>query len=263
MTDLSNPLHIIVSRPNNRADSLIAQLNALATQNIPLKISGCPLITIADYFDLDWQDVEPIKLCDFNGVIFISGNAVENAKTRLSDDNWHQLLKSPLYAVGQQTADILQSSFDQQTTNPTIKFPQQMNSEGLLAMPELLDLQDQLWLTVKGLGGRETLSEGLKKVGARVVELHVYQRKLPDLIAQKRIASYTQFAPIWIITSLQALNNLWRILEQETKNCRVIVSSNRIAKEANRNGFNVVAQSFDATDKQLLLCVQQFIQDFA
>jgi len=272
MTDyldqLPNAQSIIISRPNTRVDGLVAQLNELSTQNLPLKIITCPLIDIADYFD--WQEVEPkvepVNFANFDGVIFISGNAVKHAQARLSEENWTQLIKSPLYAIGQQTADVLQSSFEQMTNKPIVKHPQQMNSEGLLKMPELINTQGQQWLIVKGLGGREKLKIGLQQAGAKVAELHVYQRKLPGLMAQKQIASYNQLtpdqtAPIWLITSLQALNNLWRVLNKDSKNCQVIVSSDRIANEANKKGFKIVAQSIDATDKQLASCVKQFIQD--
>ena len=46
----------------------------------------------------------------------------------------------------------------------------------------------QSWLIVKGLGGRDKIKQGLVSAGAKVTELAVYQRKLPDLLAQKQIA---------------------------------------------------------------------------
>jgi len=278
MSDYCKPLHFIVTRPNNRADRLVEQLRSLSTLNRPLHATNCPLISIADYFDLDWHNLESIELSKFNGVVFISGNAIENAKIKLSFDNWLKLIQSPLYTVGRQSADVLRSALnetssenngsDQTTVLTPIKFPQKMNSEGLLAMPELTNIGGQLWLIVKGLGGRETLKTGLQERGAKVLELNVYQRKLPDLVAQKQITSYNQLtpcrpAPFWLITSLQALDNLWRILKQNPENCQVIVSSDRIAENAVEKGFKVVAQSLDATDNQLLQCVKQFIQEFS
>lgn len=258
---MSQP-HFIVTRPSNRATNLVEQLQALSTQDQPLKVSGCPLIDITDYFE------EPLtKLSNLNGVIFISGNAVDQARKLLTNVDWHILLKNPLYAIGQQTASVLQSDVNYiakqslETRPAQVKFPQQMNSEGLLAMPELKNIEGQDWLIVKGLGGREKLKIELTAAGVKVKELHVYQRKLPDLIAQRQIESYNQSRPYWLVTSIQALNNLWRILKQDPQGCRIIVSSDRIVLEANKKGFKVVAQSKDATDHQLVVCVQQFIID--
>lgn len=257
-----NLTHFIVTRPINRATNLVKRLTELSTNDHPLQIDHCPLISIADY-----AEGVLAELSAFDGVIFISGNAVDQAKKQLNSHGWTKLLQNPLYAIGQQTAAVLQFDVDQlagdKNSNPKtsqpVLFPQQMNSEGLLSMPQLKNLAGQSWLIIKGLGGRDKLKTGLEAAGARVTELAVYQRKLPDLLAQKQIASYNQLNPYWLVTSSQALNNLWRILEYRPNGCRIIVSSDRIAIEAEKLGFNVVAQSFDATDQQLAKCVKNFI----
>ncbi len=258
----SNSVHFIVTRPINRATNLVERLKKISTKDQPLQIDHCPLITIADYS----EEIVP-NFSAFNGVIFISGNAVDQAKKQLHSPDWEKLLQNPLYAIGQQTAAILQSDVDQLSNNKAlaerqiVNFPQQMNSEGLLLMPQLKNIAGQSWLIVKGLGGRDKLKNGLEAAGAMVSELAVYQRKLPDLMAQRQIASYNQHNPYWLVTSLQALNNLWRIVEKKPNDCRIIVSSDRIASEAVKIGFNVVAQSFDATDQQLVKCVKYFIRN--
>ena len=277
MTDNSNPLHFIVSRPHGQGGNLITQLNQLTHETEQLTVTACPLIVISSYFDFNWQNsetnnastseltFETVDLSKFNGIIFVSRNAVENAKTRLSNENWEQLVKCPLYAIGKQTAETVETCVEHISNPPQVKYPQQMNSEGLLQMPELSNVGEQQWLLVKGLGGREKLKAGLQNSGASVAELDVYERKLPDLEAQKRIASYNQFTPdqmpaIWLISSKEALRNLWRILNKTPTDCQVIISSDRIAKEANKLGFKVVAQSKGATDQQLVDCVEQYIQ---
>lgn len=258
----SHPLQFIVTRPLNRATNLVDRLKEISVKDTPLQISHCPLIRITDYYEQPLNDFSA-----FDGVIFISGNAVDQSRKQLSSGDWAMLLQNPLFAIGQQTAAILQSDVNQLTeekgfkTRQKVSFPQQMNSEGLLLMPQLNDIAGQSWLIVKGLGGREKLKNGLEAAGARVSELPVYQRKLPELIAQKQIASYNQSDPCWLVTSLQALNNLWRILGCKPNGCRMIVSSDRIAAEAEKIGFKVVAQAIDATDQQLVACVKTFIQE--
>ena len=258
----SNSIHFIVTRPINRATNLVARLSELSTENQPLQIDHCPLIIIADYSEKAVPD-----LGAFHGVIFISGNAVDQARKQLNGHDWQLLLQNSLFAIGQQTAEVLQADVDEFSDNRVLKerhtvaFPQQMNSEGLLMMPQFKSISGQSWLIVKGLGGREKLKNGLEAAGAIVTELVVYQRKLPDLIAQRQIASYNQSNPFWLVTSLQALNNLWRVLKLQSNFCRIIVCSDRIAVEAIKLGFKVVAQSFDATDQQLVKCVKNFIRN--
>ncbi len=258
----SHDLHFIVTRPINQATNLVDRLKQISTQNQPLQVDHCPLIVIVNYSEKVIPDFGT-----FHGVIFISGNAVDQARKQLNSHDWRLLLQNPLFAIGQQTAEILQSDVnklgDISDLNESrgVTYPQQMNSEGLLMMPQLKNISDQSWLIVKGLAGREKLKTGLRAAGAIVTELAVYQRKLPDLIAQRQIASYNQAGSVWLITSSQALNNLWRVLKLQPNRCRIIVSSDRIAVEAIKLGFEVVAQSFDATDQQLVKCVKNFIRN--
>jgi len=259
------PINFIVTRPINRATNLVKTLQSVSTFEHPFQVFHCPLIRIAEFIDQDFFAENENSRLHYDGVIFISGNAVDSAKQQLSDIQWQQLLSSPLFAIGEQTARILQAEVDSmaQQNHSRVKFPKIMNSEGLLAMDELSQIEVQSWLIVKGLGGRDKLKRGLISAGAQVTELAVYQRKLPDLFAQKEIMTQSLKNPFWLITSSQALNNLYRILNREIQGCRIIVSSDRIADEANRLGFIVIAQSVDATDKQLAECVKHFIRNEA
>jgi len=253
---LSKPFQFIVTRPNNRAGSLVDNLANLSTPENPVNIVHCPLIQIDDYLDGTANLSLP-----YYGVIFISGNSVNYAKKLLDSALWKQILSCPLYAIGEQTASILTGELKAHERQSKVIHPKQMNSEGLLAMSNLQAIENQNWLIVKGLGGREKLKNGLIQAGAKVNELAVYQRKLPDLETQKLALCYHQSNPCWLITSLQALTNLWRILEKQPQGCRIIVSSDRIAIQAKKMNFKVVAQSQDASDQQLIKTVQHIIQE--
>lgn len=256
--------HFVVTRPINRVTNLLESLQALSCKNAELTIQHYPLIQISDYYDDEFFTNLSIRpsLNQFDGVIFISGNAVDSAKQQLSIQQWQQLLENPLYAIGEQTAKVLQSEVNnlKQAKRSKVKYPEIMNSEGMLAMPELTDSSGQSWLIVKGLGGRDKLKQGLCNADANVYELAVYQRKLPDLTTQKEIESLAHSHPIWLVTSSQALNNLYRIINRSVQSCRIIVSSDRIANEAQKLGFSIVATSADATDKKLVECVAQLIR---
>lgn len=254
----------IVTRPINRVTNLVDALQAVLGSSSSFTVHHCPLIQIADFEDHEFFNTRSKhpQLNQFNGVIFISGNAVDSAKKKLNSQQWQQLLESPLYAIGEQTAKVLQAEVDAVTKTelPRVMYPQLMNSEGLLTMPELTDIKGQSWLIVKGLGGREKLKQGLISAGAKVSELAVYQRKLPELAVQKEIEAIALSKSIWLVTSAQALKNLYRIINHSVQNCRIIVSSDRIANEASKLGFTIVATSADATDNKLVECVEQLIR---
>jgi uroporphyrinogen-III synthase len=275
MNQIESVVQVIATRPNNRATQLVQALSKLSTASVSIEAMHCPLIQIEDYRDLDFfepsldqsegsneVELKPAKAFQYNGIIFISGNAVDKARDVLTTTEWSQLLSNQLYAIGEQTASVLQADLEQhseQSRSRGVIFPQQMNSEGLLALSELQNLTSQTWLIVKGVGGREKLKQGLINAGATVDELAVYKRKLPDLEVQQRLAELSQQDPYWLVTSLEAMSNLSLILKQRSQSCRIIVSSDRIAEQANKLGFEIVAQAKDATDRELVGCVQSLI----
>jgi uroporphyrinogen-III synthase len=273
-------IRIVATRPNNRATQLVDALAKLSDGSDPLDPSSsayqletihCPLIQIENYHDSAFQQ-RLDKLCTstslqkfaFDGVIFISGNAIDWAKASLRNDYWQALLSNQLYAIGEQTARLLESEvseFGDKSNSKAIIHPQQMNSEGLLALPQFKRLQGQNWLIVKGVGGRQTLKQGLQEVGSQVHELSVYRRKQPDLSLQQKIKALHGKDPLWLITSLEALNNLSQVLNKKPQGCRIIVSSDRIAEQANKMNFQVISQAKDASDKSLVDCMQTLINN--
>ncbi len=277
------PINLVTTRPNNRATNLIKALSSLNGQVHDLTVHHQPLIEIEGYQDVEFFTQYSIQYqsnaensaerkpfpaqahLNFDGVIFISGNAVDWAKQTFPRDVWQQLLANPLYAIGEQTASVLtaeatlQNSELKNSLSPQVKHPRQMNSEGLLALEELHEVNGQHWLIVKGLGGRQTLKTTLQARGARVSECSVYQRMQPRLQAQQRIKELHSENTVWLITSLEALINLSQILNQRVQDCRIIISSDRIAQRASHLGFNIVAQADNASDKQLVNCVSNWI----
>ena len=248
--------HIIVTRPSGKADSLLGNLNDIFDSHKEIKISHLPLIEVCELEEEKYSGASDVANCKYDGVIFISGNAVDFCERRLTTNQFKRLLTNRLYTVGKQTADNLAVYLINLDHQATIKFPAQMNSEGLLAMNEMMDVEGKSLLIVKGLGGRNELYSGLTKRGARVVVFDVYERKFPKLVTEKKIQSMNQSQNIWLITSIQALENLSRILNHQCKNCRIIVSSDRIAREAKSINFVILAQSKGATDEQLANCIK-------
>ena len=105
---------------------------------------------------------------DYDFVIFISPTAVNSVQTSLSE---LCAKAGNVIAVGSGTATELTR---QGISNPLV--PSEFNSEGLLAMPELQQVEDKRVLVVKGIGGRTLLADTLLERGAICDLLDVYKR---------------------------------------------------------------------------------------
>lgn len=271
----ADTLNVITTRPNNRATNLLRAISRLTSDDKVIHAHHAPLIDISSYHDdmffkeLDQVSEDSAKhLLSYHGVIFISGNAVDWAQRSLPVNLWQSIISNPVFAIGEQTAAILQAEItranDQSNTDSTkidqqVIHPQQMNSEGLLKLPELKQVKGQQWLIVKGKDGRDKLKTGLQVAGARVQELSVYQRQLPNSAAQSKLIELQSLDPIWLISSVQALENLQQVLNHQVQDCRIIISSDRIAEQASQMGFSIMAQAKDASDKQLVQSLKEYI----
>ena len=121
--------------------------------------------------ELDSASHESIQNLDlYDHIIFISTNSVVHGLGHLAS-RWPQWpLTLTWYAVGESTAKLLRNA----GVDPLV--PKQYSSEGLLALPELAQVEKQRVLIIRGLGGRETLKKKLHERQAIVDYLEVYQR---------------------------------------------------------------------------------------
>lgn len=229
---------IIVTRPEEQAQSLITNLQTVV--NNRYEIMHLPLIRIAPL------EFTPVDQQQFDGIIFISSNAVNAFYAR------HQASNSHLFAVGNNTAGQVKK-----LSGYTAIFPKQMHSQGLLALEQLKNINGQHWLIVKGVDGKQDLQQTLAERGAKVTLLDVYSRQMPQKSVQQSIINIAAENPLWLISSGVALHNLQNILQQTSSlQPRVIVSSDSLAAIAREKGFKIVAQSAGAAEEQLVKCVQ-------
>lgn len=243
---------INIGRPAKQADSLIDAIK----NAIPDKIKIC---------HLPLMKIQPVPfsapdLNHFDGVIFISQNAIEHFFQHASLTTMFNL--PSFYTVGIHTAQHLKRVADIDSQYPT----EIMNADGLLALADLQNVDTQNWLIIKGVNGRKQLKQSLEQRGANVTELDVYQRQLPEINIQNAIItdhniniSSNSTKPIWLITSEESLNNLYKILnlvENNTHNMQIIVSSDRLAQTAKQKGFRILAQSTGASESQLIQCIK-------
>ncbi|TAK63569.1 uroporphyrinogen-III synthase [Methylobacter sp.] len=253
-----NGLHILVTRPEHQADNLshlIEEQGGIAVRFPTLEIASrdnaCEIkATLANLDKFQW-------------VIFISANAV-NFALKANSGKIARIIIPPapplqkggrggFAAVGQATAQAMKVA-----GLPVDLVPENgYNSEALLAMPQLQQVEGQNCLIIRGEGGREQLATTLRSRGAEVDYLEVYKRITPridnspvvQLLAQRRLDAIT-------VTSAEALQNLSAMLDERNSKLLLliplVVVSDRIRYIAADMGFNRIAVTDSPTDKAIL-----------
>jgi len=199
-----------------------------------------------------------MALDEYQHIIFVSLNAVHFGM-ELINDYWPQLPQGlHWYSVGSATAAAL-ANFGVDVTFP----PQQMSSEGLLQVDALQSVAGDNILIVRGEGGRTTLRETLLVRGARVDDLPCYRRTCPIYTPGSFLETLDKAAAqLLVITSSEGLANLLALLSpEETTNLQVrtlLVSSERVARQAKEAGFRHVRIARNASDAAIVEAVLQW-----
>ena len=164
-------------------------------------------------------------------------------------DFWPQLpTGSRCYTVGDGSAAVL-AHYGIEALQPSAE----MNSEGLLALPELQHMESQRVLIIKGQGGREKLRDTLLQRGARVDELACYRRH-PPIREPGELASLIreQQCRALLLSSGEGLHNMMSLLDRQeldqVREITLVVPGARVAAEAREAGFSEVLEATNATD---------------
>ena len=241
-------INILVTRPAGQAQDLCAAVRAMG-----LTVHCLPMLQVLPLAELaPEQRQQVLDLDQYQHLIFISANAVQHGMACI-ESCWPQLpVGLHWYAVGSGTARLL-SSYGVSVHTPGAA----MTSEGLLALPQLQQVQGERVLVVKGEGGRQTLAAELSSRGARVDELACYRRAAPELAPQTLSLKLTQWAiDVVMISSGEGLGNMLALLSPaETTKFRYItflVPSPRVAEMARSAGFEQVIVAENASDSAML-----------
>lgn len=241
---------VLASRPEEQNSPWCAQLHAAGFAVLPL-----PLLAIEPLTGEAEQ--QRIKQCildfdQYHAVVFVSQNAVEHT-WRWLDRYWPQMpVGLRLYAIGEQTAACVRGHMDGEIAAAR----QAMNSEELLAHPDLQDVAGRKILICRGQGGRTTLAETLSGRGAKVSHCELYRRALPPSAATALAAE--TFAPdrdLLTVFSGETLDNLLLASGQAGHNLRplpLLVPGDRVAAQARAAGFQTVIPARNATSKAML-----------
>jgi uroporphyrinogen-III synthase len=184
-------------------------------------------------------------------IIYISANAA-HAGLEAIGHYWPQYPLHPQnFSVGPTTGRILEQH------GLTVRYPtERIDSEGLLALPELQEVQGKKVLIFRGVGGRETLAQTLRKRGCQVDYAELYGRCLP---AHPR--SWLQHAledqppDAVVISSAEAMDNLKSLFKDwypQWAELPLYVASPRLQEQARHAGFRQVLAMAGATDAALI-----------
>ena len=182
-------------------------------------------------------------------IIFTSPAAVRAARALQAlhagkDQRW--------FAIGTGTATALRDAGIADVVAPT-----QMDSDGLLALPGLQDVQDLAIGLITAPGGRERIAPRLLQRGARVLRADVYAR-IAIMPSPRAIrALRTLDAPAWLaLSSGAALEHVLAALPVDAaaalRRASVVAASARLAQLARDNGFERIVVAASALPRDLV-----------
>ncbi len=219
MTNSLKGVGIAITRPLGQAQ----KLNKLVIEEggKPISFPLIDIVPLADYTQFD----ETINdLADYDWAIFISSNAVQNGMPRVLSKYNPLPPHLRFAAIGPVTAHELVEMGCVKVLIPENRF----DSESLLNLPEMQQVQGQRVMVFRGVGGREVLAETLTARGAQVTFAECY----------RRINSQSSSLP---------LENLWRIGE-----CQAIVVT---SSEAMRHLLQMTNNGSDDWLQHVQICV--------
>lgn len=191
-------------------------------------------------------------------IIFTSQHAVKHGLHVVRD--W-LAQGSRVAAIGKATAESIRSNGQQVHAYPPAG---REESEGLLELPDFVQVTDNRVVIVRGRGGRQLLKATLEARGAKVELLEVYEGLLP-------VANTVTLLDEWregrlhaiICTSAATLSNLHQLLDAEGRQylqqTQLVVPTPRMIKLAQDFGIQpapLVANG--ASDEALLVSLEHW-----
>jgi len=185
----------------------------------------------------DWLKTLP-DLSDVDHAVFVSANAIKYYFLAAKQLVWPSSIT--VTAIGQASADEL-------TTRgiPIHHTPIDADSEHLLRLDHLQQIQNQTVMLIKGEKGRPLIEKTLRSRGADVIPVAVYRRELPKTNSlQTNLLWHDNAVDIILFTSQQSMYNLFTLFGEKardwlcSKPCLVI--SERLAESASQLGMQTI-----------------------
>ena len=240
-------LKIAVTRPRDQSVQLAQRIEQAG--GIPVLF---PLLDIAPPKDSQTLHEQISRLPRFNLAIFISPNAVQYGMAAIqAAGGMPPDLR--IATVGQGSAKSLHQLGIRNVIAPVERF----DSEGLLALPELQNVDGWHIIIFRGDGGRELLGDTLRARGATVEYAACYRRSKPEQDAGALLAA----APDAItVTSSEALTHLWQMFDVQGQaalaDTPLFAPHERIAGLARQQGWQQVILTGSGDDGLLAALIK-------
>ena len=208
--------------------------------------------TVVEFPVLDISPIEAFltanDLATANAFVFISANAVEYGVPTVRRTGAFPA-KAEIFAIGRATTTALNDA-----GFPVVVSPQQsIDSEGLLALPQLRTVMGRHIILVKGqseLGGRRLLEQTLIARGAQVTTLECYRRApiMPDVTMRDALRELLAVGHVHAcfamsVETLESLMNVFATMGFSPQSkVTMLVPHARVAKAAYACGFDRIEE---------------------
>jgi len=222
---------VAITRPINQAKKLTQLIQAAGGNVITF-----PLIEITALDDYSAFEQVIADINSYDWILFISSNAVENSLPRLMKQGIPKQLK--FAAIGPTTAKSLQAFGIDEVLIPQDRF----DSESLLSLPAMHDMQGKKVMIVRGIGGRDVLANTLSERGAQITFAECYQRVNPQTNCHALEQAYKDGKlHAIVVTSSEAMRYLIAMAGESDwlKQITICVNHARVAEQPLEMGLKV------------------------
>lgn len=238
-------LHIAVTRPLAQAQNLCDGIARLG--GTPICYPLLAVTAISDYTQFK-QQLQKLSSTDW--AIFISSNSVEFAMPLVKQHYPELPPQLKFAAIGPQTADALKDYGIKEVLIPE----QRYDSETLLSLPQMQNINNQRVAIFRGVGGRELMAETLKSRGAEVYFAESYQRINPQINTDILDQQWQQHKlHALVVTSSEAMRYLLKLAENSPwlSHVTLCVNHERIAELPKALGLKVLVAQAPGDDAML------------
>lgn len=233
-------LRVLILRPPRPQDPLAAGLAAAGAE-----VRCLPLLRIEPV------PADPAALAAAAAAqwIFVSRHAVRHGMAAVAGAG-HAAAGRAVYAIGAATAAVLGADW-----GIAARFPQQPDTLGLLALPELQPgaLAGRGIVIFRGVGGRDALAAELRARGARVTCCEVYRQVAEHRWRDAVRAELTRPGPLVAVAHsaslVRALRALLEDMPAATPLPPCLVPGVRVAAVARRLGFQPLVAASALADE--------------
>ena len=243
----------MVTRPAGQAAHFATALSGVGA--IPVLY---PVLEIRDIEDVAPVLNAAIRLDSFDLAVFVSPNAIEKALALILPRRpWPAGLR--VAALGKSSERELAWHGIRDVISPPLRF----DSEALLELPELIDIQGKRVIIFRGDGGREVLGDTLKARGAEIEYVTCYRRARPQLDPAPLLKLWEvgQLDAV-TLTSSEGLRNFFDMVghlgQAWLRKTPAFVPHVRIAEQARALGLGKVIPTDPGDDGLMAGLVQYF-----